>query len=140
MTLQLRNVFSLEVLDTRLAEKRPSRIAPDPPVQAPNVSPLGPEPSRWKTPEFYLYYAIVGFCIPLMIKASWDVSQRMFCWILRACRRPMRKLTSNIATHPNYHKFQHLLKPGWAGRLVVLIFSSCYPDTRNTSLSFIGQQ
>jgi len=78
MTLHLRDVFSLEVLDTRLTEKRPSRIAPDPPVQAPKATPLGPEPARWRTPEFYLYYAIIGVSVPLMIKASWDVSQRMF--------------------------------------------------------------
>ena len=32
--------------------------------------------SRWKTPEFFLYYIVFLICIPLMFKGAYDASLR----------------------------------------------------------------
>ncbi|POS85866.1 hypothetical protein EPUL_001934 [Erysiphe pulchra] len=50
------------------------------------------QPSKWKTKEFYLYYVVFIVIVPYMFWVAFDVS------------RP---------SDPNYHKFEHLLSPGW---------------------------
>lgn len=34
-------------------------------------------PSKWNTPEFYLYLAVVFTCVPLMLYIPYTVSRRM---------------------------------------------------------------
>ncbi|KAI0895598.1 MBOAT-domain-containing protein [Annulohypoxylon nitens] len=48
--------------------------------------------SRWNTPEFYLYYAILLWVIPYMFWVGYDSS------------RP---------TDPKYRRYEHLLSEGW---------------------------
>ncbi|KAI0410079.1 MBOAT, membrane-bound O-acyltransferase family-domain-containing protein [Xylaria palmicola] len=55
-------------------------------------------PSRWRTPEFYLYYAVFVVAIPCMFWIAYDASK---------------------TTHPNYRNYEHYLSPGWiAGRKI----------------------
>lgn len=75
-------------------------------------------PSRWKTPEFWLYYVVFALAIPAMFKCAYDLSQG-------APYPPSEEHTSLVdirrdtESHPNYSKYQHLLSPGWiAGRKV----------------------
>ncbi len=80
----LRSVFDLDNLDTRfttpssvpyrtLAEARREAIArgeratrPDPKAQ----------PSKWGTPEFYLYYLVFIVAVPYMFWVAYEVSRR----------------------------------------------------------------
>ncbi|KAG9246519.1 glycerol:H+ symporter-like protein [Calycina marina] len=50
------------------------------------------QPSKWNTPEFYIYYLVFIVIVPLMFWVTYDVS------------RP---------SHPNYPKFERWLSPGW---------------------------
>lgn len=52
------------------------------------------KPSRWNTPEFYLYYLTFLVAVPYMFYV------------------PMR-LSSD--THPNFAQYAHYLQPGWLG-------------------------
>ena len=77
----LRSLFSLDTLDKRFTTPSRTPIVtkeePDP-AKPGTVSELpdGASPPQWKTPEYFLYYLVIGICIPLMIKSSYDVSQR----------------------------------------------------------------
>lgn len=72
-------LFRVETLDTRLASTT-------------NVPRPDAKPSRWNTPEYYLYYFIFLTIPPLMFKSVYDVSQ---------------------PSHPTYSQYEHLLSPGW---------------------------
>ncbi|KAI4870226.1 MBOAT-domain-containing protein [Hypoxylon rubiginosum] len=50
------------------------------------------QPSRWNTPEFYLYYFVLLLVIPYMFWVAYDAS------------RP---------TDPKYKLYERLLRPGW---------------------------
>jgi hypothetical protein len=86
----LLRLFSLEVLDTRFfipAKATPKEaleeVALDPakPLSVQNGRSKdgypadGVQPSRWNTPEFYLYYLVHLICVPLMFKSVLDVSK-----------------------------------------------------------------
>ncbi|RLV94717.1 Glycerol uptake protein 1 [Spathaspora sp. JA1] len=82
---QVRNIFALETLDTRLgpntnAGKRQAIIK--------RASPH----SRWSTIEFKLYLVVFAIVVPLMVKTAMDASNE---------------------TNPNYPKFAPLLTDGW---------------------------
>src|SRR5947209_1684882 len=66
MTLisNLRRLYSLDTLDTRFTKSKSSS-----PIQA------EAQPSKWRTPEFYLYYVIFIVVVPQMFKVSYDVSK-----------------------------------------------------------------
>ncbi|KAI4159999.1 MAG: hypothetical protein LQ342_006127 [Letrouitia transgressa] len=51
-----------------------------------------PSPSRWGSFEFGFYYLVFLLAVPLMFKSVYDVS---------------------IPSHPEYHKYEPLLSPGW---------------------------
>ena len=77
----LRSLFSLDTLDKRFTtpSRAPVVTKEEPePAKPGTVSELpdGASPPQWKTPEFFLYYLVIGTCIPLMIKSGYDVSQR----------------------------------------------------------------
>jgi hypothetical protein len=88
----LRQLYSLDTLDTRfiisstappkqaLNELRldPTRPSPQQ-VKLSNGKPTksveGTQPSRWRTPEFYIYYFVFITAIPFMFKVVYDVSK-----------------------------------------------------------------
>jgi hypothetical protein len=35
------------------------------------------QPSKWNTPEFYLYYLVIAFVVPYMFWITYDVSRGM---------------------------------------------------------------
>ncbi|KAK5172960.1 glycerol transporter [Saxophila tyrrhenica] len=79
------SLFKVENLDTRFRPKNPQPL--------PNA-----QPSRWNTPEYYIYALVFLTIPPLMFKSVYDVSQ---------------------PDHPNYARYSPLLSQGWIpGRLV----------------------
>ena len=86
----LRKLFSLETLDTRFIV--PANAPPKEALEQAAIDPANPlpiqnghsrnkssgddvHPSRWNTPEFYVYYVVIGICVPLMFKSVLDVSK-----------------------------------------------------------------
>ncbi|KAE8153418.1 MBOAT, membrane-bound O-acyltransferase family-domain-containing protein [Aspergillus avenaceus] len=101
----IRRVYSLETLDTRfivssntpLKAVADTRSAPARDARASAVA-SNASPSRWRTPEFWVYYVIFAIAVPWMFKTVIEVSQE---------------------SHPAYSTYSHLLSPGWiAGRKV----------------------
>nr|POE64866.1 glycerol uptake protein 1 [Quercus suber] len=75
----LSSLFHVETLDARFASK-----TGEPHQRA--------RPSRWNTPEYYLYYLFFLTIPPLMFKSVYDVSK---------------------PDHPNYRNYEALLDDGW---------------------------
>ncbi|CAD6505303.1 BgTH12-00795 [Blumeria graminis f. sp. triticale] len=74
------------------------------------------EPSKWKTPEFYFYYLVFIVVVPCMF------------WVPYSVSRP---------SDPNYHKFEHLLSPGWVpGRKIDI--SDIQYSTFRENLPYLG--
>lgn len=81
-----RAIYSLDTLDARLTTKTsssPPKLSNLPSLSTPSTS-ESPEsqrtrenapPSRWRTPEFFIYYLVFAICLPLMFNAVWEVSQ-----------------------------------------------------------------
>ncbi|KAI9795578.1 MAG: glycerol transporter [Candelina submexicana] len=112
----LRRLYSLDTLDTRFTTSSrtpPKQVAAgaDAPIDparpsqpswrrkagSPNGRPIsgsgeGVPASRWKTPEFFVYYLVFLLVVPMMFKVTYIVSKE---------------------SHPNYPKYSHLLSPGW---------------------------
>lgn len=104
----LRRLYSLDTLDTRFtisSTTPPKQAASEPRIDPakPSLSESknaaradprapGPQPSKWNTPEFYLYYLVFLTAIPSMFYVVYDVSK---------------------GSHPNYPKFEPELSPGW---------------------------
>ncbi|KAE8322394.1 MBOAT, membrane-bound O-acyltransferase family-domain-containing protein [Aspergillus sergii] len=101
-----RRLYSLDTLDTRFivssntplkAVAADTRSAPAKDARA-NAIASNAAPSKWRTPEFWVYYVIFLIAVPLMFKTVIEVSQE---------------------SHPTYPTYSHLLSPGWiAGRKV----------------------
>lgn len=82
----LRKVYDVDTLDTRFTA--PSNVAyktvleqrSDPvarrETEQKNLS--RSLPSKWNTPEFYLYYVVFLFAVPYMFWICYDVSRRTF--------------------------------------------------------------
>ncbi|KAH9903811.1 MBOAT-domain-containing protein [Xylariomycetidae sp. FL2044] len=96
----LRSTYDLDTLDTRFTnpasipyktviEARDDAIASR---EAPTKANSKASPSRWNTPEFYLYFLVVGFSIPYMFWVGYGASQ---------------------ASDPKYQKYEGHLSPGW---------------------------
>lgn len=83
-----RRLYSLDTLDTRFivssntplkAVATDTRSAPAKDVRA-NAIASNAAPSKWRTPEFWVYYVIFLIAVPLMFKTVIEVSQgRAFC-------------------------------------------------------------
>ncbi|KAB8262655.1 MBOAT, membrane-bound O-acyltransferase family-domain-containing protein [Aspergillus pseudonomiae] len=101
-----RRLYSLDTLDTRFivssntplkAVAADTRSAPAKDARA-NAIASNAAPSKWRTPEFWVYYVIFLIAVPLMFKTVIEVSQE---------------------SHPTYPTYSHLLSPGWiVGRKV----------------------
>lgn len=77
--MRLQDLYKVETLDLRFKPANPGPLAKA-------------QPSKWKTPEYYVYY-LFFLTIPfLMFKSVYDVSQ---------------------PGHPAYRHYEHLLEPGW---------------------------
>lgn len=96
----LRSVYTLDTLDTRFTtpsatpyktviDSRGDEDTRD--AQKEKIASRAP-PSKWNTPEFYLYLTVVCVCVPLML------------WIPYTVSRP---------SDPRYHKYEHRLTDGW---------------------------
>ncbi|KAI1444073.1 MBOAT-domain-containing protein [Annulohypoxylon stygium] len=96
----LRKVYDHDTLDTRflISTSTPYKTvieARDDPVASKERAAKRnskAHTSRWNTPEFYLYYAILLWVIPYMFWVGYDSS------------RP---------TDPKYRRYEHLLSEGW---------------------------
>ena len=90
LTSYLHDVYSLDTLDKRftatssrphdagrkLANVRARRASWEDARSRSSESSTGASPSRWRTPEFFLYYLVFLICVPLMFKAGIDASLR----------------------------------------------------------------
>src|SRR5690349_15023835 len=76
------SIYDLDTLDTRFTssanvpyqtviDARTDPAIPNSPKKLQKGS-----PSRWKTPEFYFYYAVIAVVLPLMFWVAFDVSRR----------------------------------------------------------------
>ncbi|KAI1174280.1 MBOAT, membrane-bound O-acyltransferase family-domain-containing protein [Nemania sp. FL0916] len=100
----LRHIYDLDTLDTRftVSSSTPYRTVIEARSDAAaaskeraarwNSRPASSSESRWKTPEFYLYYVVFIVAIPYMF------------WIAYQASSP---------AHPNYRNYEHYLSPGW---------------------------
>lgn len=72
----LASIYDLDTLDTRFTTPSsvPYRAAADAPVKPDPRA----EPSKWATPEFYLYYLVFVTVVPYMFWVAYDVSRRRF--------------------------------------------------------------
>lgn len=75
----LQRLYSLDTLDTRFtAHSTPitgdAKSIPEKDARA-NAIANGASPSKWRTPEFYLYYFVHLTVVPMMFKVAMDVSQ-----------------------------------------------------------------
>ena len=77
--MRLLDLYKVETLDNRFASKTGESL------------PHAPS-SRWKTPEYYFYYACFLTIPFFMFKSVYDISQ---------------------PKHPGYSKFEGLLENGW---------------------------
>lgn len=131
----LRSVYTLDTLDTRFTTPSStsyrtvieSRGDPGPKDGQKERIAARASPSKWKTPEFYLYYLVFAICIPLMFWIPYTVSRRMYapaCFSRTASQAKRQKANNKphlpIASDPRYHKFEHRLSEGWLpGRKIV---------------------
>lgn len=64
----LRQLYSLDTLDTRLTTPaKPSKASE---ARSPQTT-----PSKWRTTEYYFYYAVILCAVPQMIASAMGVSQ-----------------------------------------------------------------
>lgn len=95
-----RSVYSLEVLDTRFTTTSSTSYKTvvdargDPGAKDGQQARIASKalPSKWNTPEFFLYYLVVALSIPTVFFVNYTVSN---------------------PSDPRYHKFRHRLQPGW---------------------------
>lgn len=82
----LRRLYSLDTLDTRFTSSSntpPKQLAAEPaidpakpaPNEAKDARAAGSQPSKWGTPEFYLYYLVFLAAVPSMFYVVYDVSK-----------------------------------------------------------------
>ncbi|KAL8910374.1 MAG: hypothetical protein Q9171_004328 [Xanthocarpia ochracea] len=113
--LYTKRLFSLDVLDTRFTKSSWAQSTTSGPTKSAQVDPAKPlpgldshnetsgrstqskgrddiQPSRLASPEFVLYYFVIGVALILMLKSVYNVSK---------------------PTHPSYPNYEHLLSPGW---------------------------
>lgn len=131
----IRSIYQLDILDTRFTNssttpyKRPANVqidptyaksSQDPPQGVPvkldsNGRPIA-QPSKWNTPEFYVYYFCFLTIVPYMFWVAYDVSRRWYS----NHGFDASDLIISLASDPHYKNYEHLLSPGWVpGRRIV---------------------
>lgn len=87
-----KRIYSLDTLDTRftvsaktplqhtsvehgVTSSNPALVAEGTSITQSRRSPSEPQPSKWKTPEYYFYYFCFITIVPLMFKVPYDVSK-----------------------------------------------------------------
>lgn len=83
-TLTLRSIYDLDTLDTRFTSSSSvpyktvieARNDPAQSKEPPSKAQSRAEPSKWNTPEFYLYYFVFLTVVPYMFWIAYDVSRR----------------------------------------------------------------
>lgn len=81
----LRSVFTLDTLDTRFTTSSTTSYktvidsGDDKNTRDPQKEKIASRaaPSKWNTPEFYIYAVVVSVCVPLMVWVPYTVSRRM---------------------------------------------------------------
>ncbi|KAH8704798.1 putative glycerol:H+ symporter [Talaromyces proteolyticus] len=114
----LRRLYSLDTLDTRLtvSSSTPVKAVSDSKDGRAQEIAAGAQPSKWNTPEFYVYYLVFLTVVPMMFKTVIDVSQE---------------------SHPTYSTYARLLSPGWIpGRKVIFGVLSLRRDQDNSDLQY----
>jgi hypothetical protein len=76
----LGSIYDLDTLDTRFTTPSsvPYRAALDKREDDSKVADKRVEPSKWNTPEFYLYYLVFVIVVPYMFWVAYDVSRRRY--------------------------------------------------------------
>lgn len=94
----MKGIYALDTLDTRFtnsskvpyksaAETRndlnkasnpPANLNESASIKRAGESQLGSQPSKWRTPEFYVYYFIFIVTVPYMFWVVYDVSRRVY--------------------------------------------------------------
>ncbi|PSR87411.1 putative glycerol:H+ symporter [Coniella lustricola] len=101
-----RSIYSLDTLDTRFSTPAAAsyrtiidtRADPSSKDEQKERIASRAAPSKWRTPEFSLYYIVFAICVPLML------------WIPYTVSRP---------SDPRYHSYLPWLSPGWIpGRMI----------------------
>lgn len=77
-------VYDLDTLDTRFLSSSTvpyktvieARSDPDAVKEARDKAQARAPPSKWQTPEFYLYYLVILWAVPYMFWVAYDVSRR----------------------------------------------------------------
>lgn len=79
----VRGIYSLDTLDTRFTT--PSTVSYSTAVEARsdrngkreayNSPDKRAQPSKWRTPEFFLYYLVIAVAVPYMFWIAYDVSR-----------------------------------------------------------------
>lgn len=80
----LRSVYDLDTLDTRFTNPSSTAYSTvvetrgDPSADKQRAARFSgkTKPSQWKTPEFFLYYAVFIVCVPLMFYTAYQASSR----------------------------------------------------------------
>lgn len=80
----LGKVYDLDTLDTRFTNSSSvpyqtvieARSDPVAGREAASKALARAQPSKWRTPEFYLYYAVFALAVPYMFWSAYDVSRR----------------------------------------------------------------
>lgn len=81
----LRSVYTLDTLDTRFTTPSATSYRTvidsrnDPGSKDGHKERIAARatPSKWNTPEFYIYYLVFAFCIPMMLWIPYTVSRCM---------------------------------------------------------------
>lgn len=118
----LRRLYSLDTLDTRFtisSTTPPKQAASEPRIDPakPSLSESknaaradprtpGPQPSKWNTPEFYLYYLVFLTAIPSMFYVVYDVSKGAYALglvptcLADCCQNPTPITQSSSLSYP----------------------------------------
>ena len=91
----LRSVYDLDTLDTRFTVSSSTSYKTVVDARKDSIAKNGvdkrisskAQPSKWNTPEFYLYYLVFLICVPLMFWIPYQVSKRMLFAQLHTTRR-----------------------------------------------------
>lgn len=119
----LKSLYNLDTLDTRFTTESSipyktiveSRNDPEATRERIAKYSARAQPSKFKTPEFFLYYALLSFIIPYMFYIAYDASK---------------------PSNPEWYKFEQHLFPGWIpGRQIDL--SDAQYRTFRTNLPYM---